>query len=785
MVTIIDVNGAEMYAHTAWAESPDGDSFSTVEFDDADYIGTLIDRNAAEETDPTKYTWRYADAGMEEDEEDEEDEDVTADLSSDLEELADNVAEVADQINQQQVDFINTQNVTDGAIGNVNELNGTNDGVHGWTVPDGFRISQSYEDVDANPDTENVLVSTITRNTSGTDAAATFDATELVISLSGADAGNAYTLSLQSRMSELFEIPVSVSKSDGTNIMLDFGVINNAVTVGPEETEEEDAGIAEAAEEDPTVDEIIADEEGADETPTGEIAGAGAWSWFESTAETASVTADAQELRFDLAEMPVGAELSIANLKIEAGAMATPWRRSIKEVAGIAAEAQSTADEARRLVVDTIAAQEAHFQKLTADEAKIQSLEADSAEVKNLVAEKASVADLTAATGRIDYLETGKASVEQLEAAKAKIETLTAEKADINALKAAQANIDDLKTSKADIDFANVVVGNISEAWVRNLFIQGGFVSQSGTVYNLVGVRIDGDLINANTVKADKLLLQGDDGLYYAINVNALGETTASSDAKYQKGIDGSVIVAHSITADQITANNIVGTGGWINLAEGRFKYGNTGTGNFISWDGKSLEISLDKLNITSSSGISISVGERLADTLADVTVEYADSTSPTTAPTSGWSTSAPAWQEGHYTWSRTTSTNIDGTTKTSDPVCITGNAGGQGPPGADGKDAILLQIDSANGTQFKNTAINTVLTVTIRYGDKTITKSSQLYEAFGSSAYLTWSEKKIGETEFTPLAQGDSRIGDNGFYLTIGADDVNEKSVFECELNF
>lgn len=102
-----------------------------------------------------------------------------------------------------------------------------------------------------------------------------------------------------------------------------------------------------------------------------------------------------------------------------------------------------------------------------------------------------------------------------------------------------------------------------------------------------------------------------------------------------------------------------------------------------------------------------------------------------------------------------------------------------------DGEDAILLQIDSANGTQFKNTGIATTLTVTIRYGDKTITKSSQMYEAFGSSAYLTWSEKKMGETEFTPLSQGDNRIGDNGFYLTIGADDVDEKSVFECELNF
>lgn len=362
---------------------------------------------------------------------------------------------------------------------------------------------------------------------------------------------------------------------------------------------------------------------------------------------------------------------------------------------------------------------------------------------------------------------------------------LVAEKANITDLDAANANIKSLQTAKADIDFANVTVGNVSEAWIKNLFVQGGFIAQSGTVYNLVGVRIDGDLINANTVKADKLLLQGDDGLYYAINVSALGETTASSDAKYQKGIDGSVIVAHSITADQITANNIVGTGGWINLAEGKFKYANASSGNFISWDGKSLEISLDKLNITSSSGISISVGERLADTLADVTVEYADSTSPTTAPTSGWSTTAPAWQEGHYIWSRTTSTNVDGTAKTSDPVCITGNAGGQGPPGADGKDAILLQIDSVNGVQFKNTGIATTLTVTIRYGDKTITKASQMYEAFGSSAYLTWSEKKMGETEFTPLASGDSRIGDNGFYLTIGADDVDEKSVFECELNF
>lgn len=92
--------------------------------------------------------------------------------------------------------------------------------------------------------------------------------------------------------------------------------------------------------------------------------------------------------------------------------------------------------------------------------------------------------------------------------------------------------------------------------------VQGGMIAQDGTFYKLIGAKVYGDVIEANTVKADSLILQGANGLYYAINVDALGQTTASSDVKYQSGIDGKIIVAHSITADEITANNIQGTGG-------------------------------------------------------------------------------------------------------------------------------------------------------------------------------------------------------------------------------
>ena len=66
------------------------------------------------------------------------------------------------------------------------------------------------------------------------------------------------------------------------------------------------------------------------------------------------------------------------------------------------------------------------------------------------------------------------------------------------------------------------------------------------------------------------------------------------------------------------------------------------------------------------------------------VVVEYAVGTSSTTAPTTGWSTSSPQWQEGKYIWQRTVTTYADSTVEnphvvTSSPVCIQGAMGEDG----------------------------------------------------------------------------------------------------------
>lgn len=62
-----------------------------------------------------------------------------------------------------------------------------------------------------------------------------------------------------------------------------------------------------------------------------------------------------------------------------------------------------------------------------------------------------------------------------------------------------------------------------------------------------------------------------------------------------------------------------------------------------------------------------------------DIDIEYAQSTSSTVAPEEGWSTTAPAWENGKYIWSRTKTTLANGDISYSNVACITGADGAAG----------------------------------------------------------------------------------------------------------
>ena len=111
------------------------------------------------------------------------------------------------------------------------------------------------------------------------------------------------------------------------------------------------------------------------------------------------------------------------------------------------------------------------------------------------------------------------------------------------------------------------------------------------------------------------------------------------------------------------------------------------------------------------SNMISNTVSSMTKNNLETVTVEYALGTDTETAPSSGWSTTAPPWQQGKYMWQRTKTTTADGTESISNPTCI---AGAKGQDGTNGVSISSITeyyaVSSSNSTAPADSAFKTTM---------------------------------------------------------------------------
>ena len=204
--------------------------------------------------------------------------------------------------------------------------------------------------------------------------------------------------------------------------------------------------------------------------------------------------------------------------------------------------------------------------KLEAAEAEIENLSATYAKIEDLEAVNATIENLDATYATIDRLEADYATIKDLEATNAHIYNLSATYATIEKLSATEAKIDTLEATKlsakdADLMYANIDFSNISKATMEWFYANSGLIQNvvvgDGTITgDLVGVTIKGDLIEGNTIKADKLVVKGEDGIYYKLNFEA-GEF-AGGEAVPDDGLHGSVIIANTITAEKINVDDLV-----------------------------------------------------------------------------------------------------------------------------------------------------------------------------------------------------------------------------------
>lgn len=197
-------------------------------------------------------------------------------------------------------------------------------------------------------------------------------------------------------------------------------------------------------------------------------------------------------------------------------------------------------------------------EKLTANSASIETLEADNAEInEKLVANTVDVKKLETDNAKInETLNANSASIGSLAAEDVKInEKLTANSASIKKLETEKISAKDIEGKYANIDFSN-----IGKAAFEYLFSESGLIENivvgDGTITgNLVGVTITGDLIKGNTIKAEKLVIKGTDGLYYKLNTDGV---TTEAEQTNENSLNGSIITAKSITASKISVDDLV-----------------------------------------------------------------------------------------------------------------------------------------------------------------------------------------------------------------------------------
>lgn len=222
------------------------------------------------------------------------------------------------------------------------------------------------------------------------------------------------------------------------------------------------------------------------------------------------------------------------------------------------------------VIRDTVSAWEADINTIKADNVTInETLNAQQANISTLQTTKLDVEVADAKYALISSLETTDANIYNLNATYTEFASTTTARLEAMDAEIEQLAVGDLSATYANIDFSNINTAAIEKIFAGTGLIQNIQVGDGIITGNLVGVTISGDLIEGNTVKADKLVIKGSDGLYYKLNTDGM---TTEAEQTDQNSLNGSVIKAKSITATKISVTDLVAFGATI----GGFNISNT-----------------------------------------------------------------------------------------------------------------------------------------------------------------------------------------------------------------
>ena len=238
--------------------------------------------------------------------------------------------------------------------------------------------------------------------------------------------------------------------------------------------------------------------------------------------------------------------------------------RAITPEGGLNAAALVGAVDGGRLAVGSVTARAIAAGSVTAGKLAAGSVETDALAAGAVTAGKI-------AAGAV---ETEKLAAGSITAGKLAAEAVTADKLAAGAVKAEKIEagaVDTDKLAAGAVTAEKIASGTITadRLKAKTITADSGIIDDSaigtaqiadGSITSAKIVELNADLIQTGTLSAERLLLVGEDGVIYRINASSSGlSMTELEKDQYKNYINGTVIVAKSITAAQIAAQSITG----------------------------------------------------------------------------------------------------------------------------------------------------------------------------------------------------------------------------------
>ncbi len=237
------------------------------------------------------------------------------------------------------------------------------------------------------------------------------------------------------------------------------------------------------------------------------------------------------------------------------------WSKTTQTVAGWTFEVM---DEDGNVTQTLIDGGQIHTGSITADKIAAGTITGDKIAGGTITADNIESGAITTDKLDAEAITADKIAANAIKAIHISAQSITGDKIAAKAITSDQIDTDTLKSQFLEADFANFKAIEATTANLWKLYSYSGIVNEldvaeGNFTHELNAVLINGDLIRANTITANKVNIVGEDGIIRQINLEGMRvlDPESGEARDITNSLNGQILLAKSVTADRISVTDL------------------------------------------------------------------------------------------------------------------------------------------------------------------------------------------------------------------------------------